>query len=77
MANYVTQTSDKQKKKALICCLLGLVGLGGIHMFYVGRIGAGILYFCTAGLFLFGTISDLIKISTGGFRDNAGAPLRE
>lgn len=77
MATYQTITSDKSKKTALICCLLGLVGAGGIHYFYVGRIGMGILYFFTCGLLFVGTIVDLIKIGTGGFVDNSGAPLRQ
>lgn len=76
MTNYVTQTSDKKRKTALVLCLLGYIGLGGLHQFYVGNIGKGCLYFFTAGLFLIGTTVDLIKISTGSFRDNVGAPLR-
>ena len=77
MSNYVTNTSDKKKSTAMILCCLGLVGFGGLHYFYVGRIGKGILYLCTVGFFYIGTISDLIKISTGSFTDNVGAPLRE
>lgn len=42
MANYVTQTSDKSKRKALKLLLCGGIGL---HLFYVGRIGAGIVRF--------------------------------
>ena len=42
MANYSTNVSDKSKKKALRLLLLGCVGL---HLFYVGRIGAGIIRF--------------------------------
>ncbi|MDR1630676.1 MAG: TM2 domain-containing protein [Oscillospiraceae bacterium] len=75
MTNYVTQTSDKNKKTAFLLCLFG--GFFGLHQFYVGKIGKGILYFCTCGLFLFGWIADMIKISTGSFRDNAGVPLRQ
>ncbi|MDD2518715.1 MAG: TM2 domain-containing protein [Bacilli bacterium] len=73
--NYTTVTSDKSKKTALICCAAG--GLFGVHQFYVGNIGKGFLYAFTMGLFIFGWIGDLIKISTGSFRDNAGAPLRK
>ena len=76
MANYTTSTSDKNKSTAAILCAVGFLGIAGLHLFYVGRIGKGLLYFCTMGLFLIGTIADLIKISTGGFRDNVGAPLR-
>lgn len=76
MANYVTQTSDKNKKTAAILCACGFLGIGGLHYFYVGRIGKGMLYLFTCGLFLIGTIMDLLSISTGAFRDNTGAPLR-
>ena len=75
MSSYVTQTSDKKKRTALILCAAG--GYFGLHHFYVGNIGKGILYACTAGLFVFGWIADLLKIATGSFRDNVGAPLRE
>ena len=78
---YYAQTnvpvvSDKSKKTAAICCLLGFVGLGGIQYFYVGRIGKGILYFFTFGLFFFGTIFDLIKILSGTFLDAFGAVVK-
>ena len=39
MANYTTNTSDKSKKKAIKLLLFGGVGL---HLFYVGRVKAGI-----------------------------------
>jgi TM2 domain-containing membrane protein YozV len=77
MANYTTVTSDKTKKTALICCLLGFLGVAGIHHFYVGNIGKGIIYLCTFGWFFIGTTLDLIKILTGSFRDVSGAPLRQ
>lgn len=75
MSTYTTQTSDKKKKIALILCICG--GFLGLHQFYVGNIGKGILYLFTGGLFIFGWIIDIVKIATGGFRDNVGAPLRE
>ena len=74
MANYVTSTSDKSKKTALILCVL--LGMVGFHYFYVGRIGKGLLYLFTGGLFCFGWIADIIKIATGGFKDNSGQYLR-
>lgn len=49
----------------------------GLHQFYVGKIGKGLLYMCTAGLFFIGVIADLISISLGSFKDNVGAPLRQ
>ena len=77
MANYVTQTSDRKKSTAMKLCCLGFLGLGGIHQFYVGNIGKGLVYIFTLGWFYVGTIADLIKIALGSFRDNVGAPLRE
>lgn len=74
MANYSTLTSDKSKKTALILCAVG--GFFGLHQYYVGKIGTGLLYTFTGGLFLIGWLLDLIKIATGSFKDNAGAPLR-
>lgn len=75
MANYTTQTSDKSKTTALILCIF--LGLFGVHNFYVGKIGKGILYLFTCGLFCIGWIVDIIKIATGSFTDNVGAPLRQ
>ena len=43
MANYTTNTSDKNKKTALLCWLIGGVGLFGFEYFYVGKIKAGII----------------------------------
>ena len=75
MPNYVVNCSDKNRTVALLLCIF-LGGLG-IHRFYVGKIGTGILYLLTGGLFGIGWIIDLIKICTGSFRDNVDAPLRQ
>ena len=56
----------------LLCLFLG--GLG-IHRFYVGKIGTGILWLLTGGLFGIGWLVDLIVIIVGGFRDKANMPL--
>ncbi len=65
----------KKKSVALILCLLGFIGLGGIHRMYVGKVGTGVLWFLTSGLCVVGTIIDLISILSGGFRDSYGQPL--
>lgn len=74
MANYVTSTSDKSKKTALILCIF--LGFFGAHYFYVGRWGKGLLYLFTGGLFVIGWITDIFSILLGKFRDNVGVPLR-
>ena len=75
MSTYVSNTSDKKKSKAMKYCAAG--GWFGLHQYYVGKIGTGILYTFTFGLFFFGWFIDLFKIANGTFRDNVGAPLRE
>ena len=74
MANYTTSTSDKKKMTAFLLCLFG--GYIGLHYFYVGRIGTGLVRFITLNFFGIGWIIDIVKIALGSFRDNVGAPLR-
>lgn len=75
MSNYVTNTSDKKRLTALLLCIF--LGFFGVHQFYVGKIGKGILYLLTAGIFGIGWVVDIFKIALGTFKDNVGAPLRE
>ena len=50
----------KNKWVALLLCIF--LGLLGAHKFYEGKIGMGILYLLTAGLFCIGWIIDIIAI---------------
>lgn len=49
---------EKNKWVALLLCLF--LGFLGAHKFYEGKIGMGILYLFTCGLFLIGVVIDLI-----------------
>ena len=48
----------KNKWVAILLCIFTLCG----HKFYEGKIGMGIIYFFTGGLFLVGAIIDLIAL---------------
>ncbi len=54
---------------ALVCFFLGELG---IHRFVVGKIGTGILWLFTFGLFGIGYIVDFIMILCGTFTDKTG-----
>lgn len=75
MSQFVTGTSNKSRKVALIVCLIG--GIMGFHYFYVGRYGKGFLYMFTAGFFAFGWMVDIFKILLGRFKDQYGNYLVE
>lgn len=65
----------KERVVAIILCCVGFCGLSGLHRFYTGKIGTGILWLLTGGCFLIGTIIDLIALLEGSFRDSYGNPL--
>lgn len=64
----------KDKWVAFILCLL--FGILGVHYFYVGKAGIGILYLFTLGLFGIGWIVDIIRILVGSFYDRYGRRLQ-
>ncbi len=75
MQNGMGYGPRKSKTVALILCIIGFFGFGGLHRMYVGKVGSGVLHFLTYGLCGVGTLLDLISILSGGFRDSYGHPL--
>ena len=67
------EASPRSRLIALLLC--AFLGYLGVHRFYVGKIGTGVLWVLTGGLAGVGWLIDLIMICTGGFRDSEGLPL--
>ncbi len=65
--------SDKNRLTALLLCLL--IGFLGVHRFYVGRAGSGVVWLLTLGLLGVGWIYDCVMIATGEFVDEDGKRL--
>ena len=57
----------------LLCFFLGGIG---IHRFYVGKIGTGILMVLTLGGLGIWTIVDFVMIAVGSFKDAEGRDLK-
>ena len=47
----------------------------GLHRFYAGKIGTGIIWMLTYGCFFVGWFRDLYKICKGEFTDKDGLPI--
>ena len=67
--------SPKSRLITLLLCIF--VGGLGIHRFYVGKIGTGVLWLLTAGCFGIGALVDLIMIACGSFKDSDGKPVTD
>ncbi|QIK84993.1 TM2 domain-containing protein [Sanguibacter sp. HDW7] len=60
----------------LIAFLLAFfLGYLGIHRFYVGKIGTGILMILTVGGFGIWQLIDVIMLAVGAFKDKDGRKL--
>ena len=66
-----------ESPQSRLAALLLLIFLGwlGVHRFYVGKVGTGILFILTLGGLGIWSLVDLILICTGGFRDKQGLPV--
>ena len=75
MVQQEQQISKKSRWVAFVLAFF-LGGLG-IHRFYVGKVGTGILWLLTAGFVGIGWLIDIIMTATGSFKDKYGLVLQK
>lgn len=66
---------QNQKSKLVTFLLCGFLGGLGIHRFYTGKIGTGLLWLFTGGLFGVGVVIDMLMILLNSYRDRTGLLL--
>ncbi len=70
----IQQTSDKEFIATILLCFF--LGNIGVHRFYVGKVGTGILMIITCGGLGIWTIVDFIMIACSAFRDSNGLLIK-
>ncbi len=65
-------------EKSFVATLILAILLGGfgVHRFYVGKIGTGIVMILTLGGLGIWTLIDVIMIAVGNFKDSNGLPIK-
>jgi len=70
-----TAAATGQKSWIVTLLLSFFLGALGVHRFYVGKIGTGILMLITVGGFGVWALIDFIMIAVGKFSDKQGLAL--
>ena len=77
MENQIQQSEQKSEKgyvpMILLCFFFGGIG---VHRFYAGKVGTGILMLLTLGGLGIWTLIDFIIIVLGNFRDSDGLRIK-
>lgn len=74
---YVVVPAESKSPRSRLVALLLCFFLGtlGVHRFYLGKIGTGIVFLFTYGLFGIGWLVDLLSLLLGKPRDKRGNRL--
>ena len=70
----MSDMSPKGFVPAILLCFF--FGVFGVHRFYVGKIGTGILQLLTIGGLGIWALVDFIMIVVGSFTDKDGLPIK-
>jgi TM2 domain-containing membrane protein YozV len=68
------ESSEKGFVPTLLLCFF--LGFLGVHRFYVGKIGTGILMLITFGGFGIWALIDFVMIAVSAFKDKEGLPIK-
>jgi len=66
-----------EKSRTATFLLALFFGYLGIHRFYVGKVGTGILWLLTGGIFGIGWLVDWIMAVTGTFTDKSEKRIKQ
>lgn len=70
----MSEQSEKGFVPTLLLCFF--LGIFGIHRFYTGKVGTGILQLLTLGGLGIWAMVDMIVIACGNFKDKEGLPIK-
>ncbi|NTV29294.1 MAG: TM2 domain-containing protein [Candidatus Omnitrophica bacterium] len=68
--------SSKSRLVCFLLCLFPVLGFLGVHRYYAGKVGTGLLMLVTLGGLGVWWLIDLIFIGCGSFRDKNGKLIK-
>jgi len=75
--NFISDEIKEQRNNWLTCLLLcWFLGIFGVHRFYTGHIGIGVIQLLTLGGCGIWSLIDFIIIAMGNFKDAQGNIIR-